>query len=458
MLMAALMGGVPEAVVWHLVGEGAKKGHANPWILFLAFCLLPLEEKLPAPGDKAGWTHHNQEVSKMWKNLSKDEKDVFRDPYFFALANLPDLSNVPGGDDDLPDTDDGDKTPLQHLDQTTNAPQLHVCHGKPAPSTSVATIQKKSFVELRKAHHAFAVICQQYQVTYYLAAVSCGSTEGWTQVFSNNSNFAKWAHDDVKVPQTLSSYIHGQSAAKIVKGPSKPQQPSDERKSRLGKQLNGLVDVIFRGHKFPKCGFPEEEMKERGLSVRLVQKEGSLLSKEELDAGHHRAKGPTIKSWLEDIKNGVFLVERVERTSESGMNKESVPKQQTRKISKQTQSSTQISNATQPQPSTSGTQTTLEPGQGNSQLKRKLQELAKGDPHSQPLKRIKKSKNKNKRRQHADESDTAEESDTSDESDSSTPKGSDTDDNDIDHSDSDLCNWELIKDAFAMTYQVVLFT
>lgn len=87
----------------------------------------------------------------------------------------------------------------------------------------------------------FAVICQQYQVTYYLAAVSCGSTEGWRQVFLNNSAFAKWAHNDVKVPQTLSSYIHGQSAAKIVEGPSKPQQPSDERKSRLGKQLNGLV-------------------------------------------------------------------------------------------------------------------------------------------------------------------------------------------------------------------------
>ncbi|EGG06955.1 uncharacterized protein MELLADRAFT_86211 [Melampsora larici-populina 98AG31] len=283
MLMAALTGGVPEAVVWHLVGEGAKKGHANPWIRFLAFCLLPLEEKLPAPGDKAGWTHHNQEVSKMWKKLSKDEKDVFQDPYFFALANLPDLSNVPGGDNDLPDTDDGDETPLQLLDQTTNAPQvhkltdeeklkyqplfnrlveidkLHVCHGKPSPSTSVATIQKKSFVELRKAPHAFAVIYQQYQVTYYLAAVSCGSTEGWTQVFLSNSNFAKWAHDNVKVPQTLSSYIHGQSAAKIVEGPSKPQQPSDERKSRLGKQLNGLVDAIFRGHKFPKCEFPKKK-------------------------------------------------------------------------------------------------------------------------------------------------------------------------------------------------------
>ncbi|KAH9818019.1 hypothetical protein DFH28DRAFT_926212 [Melampsora americana] len=103
MLMAALMGAVPEILIWNLVGEGAKKGHSNPWICFLAFCPCAPEE---------------------------------------------------------------------------------------------------------------AFCC-------------CLSTEGGTQVFLNNTSFAKWALTDFKVPQTLSFYIHSQSAVKKVKG-SKVWQPSNE--------------------------------------------------------------------------------------------------------------------------------------------------------------------------------------------------------------------------------------
>lgn len=77
-------------------------------------------------------------------------------------------------------------------------------------------------------------------MTYYLAAVSCGSIEGWSQVYSNNTSFAHWALSEGKVPQTMASYMHGMSAVKAVEA-CKPQQPSDERKTRLGRQLNSLA-------------------------------------------------------------------------------------------------------------------------------------------------------------------------------------------------------------------------
>ncbi|KAH9817298.1 hypothetical protein DFH28DRAFT_890079 [Melampsora americana] len=329
MLMAALMGGVPEAVVWKIVGEGSKRGHANPWIRFLAFGRLALEEKLPPRGDKEEWGNRNQRLANIWKGLSKDQKTVFKDPYFFALANLPDLSNLNDEESDEPDTEDFS---FQHLDASTPAPKvhqldeaerlkylpiynelvdipkLHLCHGRPEPTSSVATLQKKSLAELRKAHHNFAVVCQRYQITYYLTAVSCGSTEGWSQVFSNNTAFAQWAMKDAKVPCKFSSYIHGKSISQEIEG-AKYRQPSDERRTQLVHRLNSLVGTVSVGNIFPKVPDPQGEMDRRGWGIRIVQKDGSLLSEDALKQGHRAAKDATIRLWLKDIEEKRFVIE-----------------------------------------------------------------------------------------------------------------------------------------------------
>ncbi|KAH9811113.1 hypothetical protein DFH28DRAFT_1085265 [Melampsora americana] len=292
MLMAALMGGVPEAVIWNIVGEGAKKGNANSWIRFLGFCFLALQEKLPAQADRDDWGNRNKKLAKIWKELSDDERTVFKDPYFFALANLPDLTYVEH--EGLEDQDDD--LDMEHVEASTLPPKvhqlteadrlkyqpifnrivdvakLHVCYGRPDPTSSVESLQKKSLAELRKAHHDFSVVCQRYQVTYYLTAVSCGSYEGWAQTFSNNVSFAEWAEKDAKVPSKFSTYIHGKTVGKEIEG-AKGQQPSDERKTRLGHQLNALVDAVYKGNIFPKKEDPEGEIKDKGWPIRIVQKE-----------------------------------------------------------------------------------------------------------------------------------------------------------------------------------------
>ncbi|EGG03381.1 uncharacterized protein MELLADRAFT_90091 [Melampsora larici-populina 98AG31] len=257
MLMAALMGGLHEVVVWNLVGEGSKKAHFNPWIRFLAFGVEALKEPLPEKADSTGWASRNRKVADLWKALSDDEKDVFQNPYFFALANLPDLSNLPAENDNS-NIEDNDNPTFTHIDGSTVAPQvhplteaekskyepifkrlvdvekLHICHGKPEPTQSIATLQKNSLAALKKAHH------DRYQITYYATAVSCGDIEGWIQTYSNNTLFAKWATDDMKIPGSLSSYVNGKKAAEVIEG-SKVQQPSDERRTRLGRILNELV-------------------------------------------------------------------------------------------------------------------------------------------------------------------------------------------------------------------------
>ncbi|KAH9821189.1 hypothetical protein DFH28DRAFT_883721 [Melampsora americana] len=46
-----------------------------------------------------------------------------------------------------------------------------------------------------------------------------------------------------------------------------------------------------------------------GLAICIVQKEGSLLSKDMLMDGHHLAKDAVVKLWLADIESGKFTVE-----------------------------------------------------------------------------------------------------------------------------------------------------
>ncbi|KAH9821190.1 hypothetical protein DFH28DRAFT_883713, partial [Melampsora americana] len=86
----------------------------------------------------------------------------------------------------------------------------------------------------------FSVVCQRYQITDYLTAVSCGHTEGWSQVVSNNAPFAQWATKDAKVPERFAAYIHGKSVGKENEG-GKTQQPSDKQRTYLGHLLNVLV-------------------------------------------------------------------------------------------------------------------------------------------------------------------------------------------------------------------------
>ncbi|EGG01336.1 uncharacterized protein MELLADRAFT_92582 [Melampsora larici-populina 98AG31] len=266
MLMIALMAGVPEVVIWKLVGLGSKTVKANPWIRFLSFCLKCLGTKMPERNDKDAWVARNQEMAEKWHDLSQDEQDVFKDPYFFALANLPDYSTAVVGNDQGGEGDN-DKNGINtnQFDSTTPAPKvhqlseeekakyqplfeklvnvekLHLSHGKPEKSTSVATLQKRSLVAVRKAHHDFSVICQQHHISYYLTSASCGGVDGWSQTFSNNIKFADWALKTPKIPSKFTTYIHGQEVAKEIE--AKVPQASDERKSRLTHQLNEMFGM-----------------------------------------------------------------------------------------------------------------------------------------------------------------------------------------------------------------------
>lgn len=133
--------------------------------------------EVPNREDKEAWVKRNQEMAEIWHDLGKDQQTIFKDPYFFSLANLPDYSttslpehtnandeNESGVDTSNFDTptvaptvhqlSDEDKAKYQPIfDTLVNVDKVHLCHGKPEPSPSVSTLQKKSLIAIRKAHH-----------------------------------------------------------------------------------------------------------------------------------------------------------------------------------------------------------------------------------------------------------------------------------------------------------------
>ncbi|KAH9815917.1 hypothetical protein DFH28DRAFT_1082160 [Melampsora americana] len=282
-LMIALMAGVPEV-----------KTKANPWIWFLSFCIECL-----------GNPH----------------------PLFFALANLPDYSNTNLESSEVnEDEEDDSRVNVQQFDSTTPAPEvyqlseaekvkyqpifdrlvnvekLHLSHGKPEPAESLVSLQKKSLV-------AFSIVCHRYHIAYYMTTAGCGGVNGWSQTFSNSVSFAHWALETSKIPQTFSTYVHGKDTAKEIE--SKPPQASDERRSRLGTQLNALVDAHVSGMKFPKQDDPFNRIAKKGWPIQIVQKPGALLKRADILKGHQKVTDAVVKLWLKDIENGTFAIESI---------------------------------------------------------------------------------------------------------------------------------------------------
>ncbi|EGG03946.1 uncharacterized protein MELLADRAFT_89771 [Melampsora larici-populina 98AG31] len=338
-LMVALMAGVPEVVIWNLMGFGKYKGKANPWIRFLSFCIKCLGDKLPERDNKDEWVARNQKMADEWAQLSKDEQNIFRDPYFFALAGIPDYSTHVIDTEETVEDDPANGVNVQQFDASTtpatvhqlsesdkekyqpifnklvNVDKVHMCHGKPEPLPSIATLQKRSLLAVRKAHQDFAVICQRNQISYYLTTASCGGVNGWSQTFSNDVDFAKWALDKCHVPTKFANYVHGKDAVQEIK--KKTPQASNARRSQLTMLLNNLMRAHARG--IPKVPDPVSYIQTKRWKVQIVQKPGSSLSSQDLLVGHRKATDSIVKAWIKDIQDKNFVLEAL---SESEINQQ----------------------------------------------------------------------------------------------------------------------------------------
>ncbi|EGG11803.1 uncharacterized protein MELLADRAFT_90762 [Melampsora larici-populina 98AG31] len=441
-LMIALMAGVPEVVIWNLVGFGSKKTKANPWIRFLSFCVKCLGKALPDRDDKDAWVDHNQDMSNKWHTLSKDQKNVFRDPYFFALADLPDYASHDPEEENT-DVDEENGVNVQSFDTVTPAPQVyklsdaekdkyqplfdelvniekvHLCHGKPEPLPTIATLQKKSLIAVKKAHHDFAVVCQQNQIAYYLTTASCGGVDGWSQTYSNDVWFAKWAVDTAQVPQKFSTYIHGKDTAKEIEGSTR--QPSDQGRSLLGKRLNEMLGVHVRGGVFPKKPNPVAAIEAKGWPVKIVQKAGSMLNRCDLDIGHRKVPYAVVKLWSKDIENGNFTIvktgnEQLEDAPNQSESRSTVGKKRKHEALKDTGSKAMQA--------------------GPSESRRRLEELARGDRTQYESRRQKKINKRHKSSRSDSDEDSDEESDKESDENSDEESDKESDENSDEESES----------------------
>ncbi|KAH9818879.1 hypothetical protein DFH28DRAFT_925644 [Melampsora americana] len=276
-LMVALMAGVPKVVMWNLLGDPPK---------------LP---------------NYSNALFAKSEDTETDENDIENGVninHFDSPTPTPKVHIL----------SEEEKNKYQPIfDRLVNVDKVHLCHGKPEPSPSVATLQKRSLLAVRKAHQEFSVVCQQHHISYYLTTASCGGVDGWSQTFSNNIKFADWAHKTPRIPAKFTTYVHGKDVAREIEG--KDKQPSDERKSRLAHQLNQMMDSHIPGKSFPKIVDPVGHMNNKKWPFWIVQKPGSLLKTKDLYLGHRKATDAVIRVWLKDIEDGLFSIEAKENNN-----------------------------------------------------------------------------------------------------------------------------------------------
>ncbi|EGG06548.1 uncharacterized protein MELLADRAFT_86363 [Melampsora larici-populina 98AG31] len=373
MLMAALIGGISETMIWSLVDAGPKKKNKlNCYARFLSFGKEALEVEVPSRNVPAGWGRRNKILRDKWKEKSVDQQMVFRDPFFFALAKLPDLS-LSNEDHVQLEDDNGEIIDNHNPAAQVSAPKIHqLCksdeikyrpiyedlvdvekvhanHGKPESTDSMQTMQLKSLAAFRAAHHDFATVCQRFHIHYHLTALSCDVEDGWNRVLSTDKTFSTWAEENLKLSTKFKYYVHGKVVAQEIE--KKLPQPVDARRGELTRELNKLLinqycvtsttqDVHMPGKIFPKTGNPFEVIADKGWPIRLnLKRPESLLLPEELALGFRDCNDALKKNWLSDIQSGHFTIEKIPASEIITMKRK--PKNKSSKKSKSKSKSTQ---------------------------------------------------------------------------------------------------------------------
>ncbi|EGG12582.1 uncharacterized protein MELLADRAFT_86740 [Melampsora larici-populina 98AG31] len=266
--------------------------------------------------------------------MSIDTGDTgVKDPLFFALAGLPDFSQIsdePFEDDDeefittrnkdpesqvlvpkihpLSEAEEQKYRPL--FNKLVDVDKVHKNLRKPDKTESTATLQRKSLAAFRSAHHDFATVCQRFHIHYHLTAVSCDIDDGWEQAFSTNKTFSEWANKNLKFSTKFKLYVHGKEVAQEIE--KKPPQPVDARRGELTRELNRLMGEHMPGKVFPKSDDPASIIRDKGWPIRLVlSRPASSLLPEELESGFRCCDDSQKKRWLSDIKEGHFFIEKI---------------------------------------------------------------------------------------------------------------------------------------------------
>ncbi|EGG00115.1 uncharacterized protein MELLADRAFT_93769 [Melampsora larici-populina 98AG31] len=461
MLMAALIGGISKTMAHSNAGP-TKKGKLNCYARFLSFGKEALEIELPPRSDQAGWGHRNKKLRDLWKSKSLDEQMVFRDPFFFALAKLPNLSL--SNEEHVTELENDDefnenKNPVAQLvsapkihqlseadelkyrpifDKLVDVDKVHANHGKPESTDSMATMQLKSLAAFQAAHHGFATVCQRFHIHYHLTALSCDVEDGWNRVLSTDKTFSTWADDNLKLTTKFKYYVHGKAVAQEIE--KKQPQPVDARRGELTRELNKLLNVHMPGKIFPKSGNPYEIIEAKGWPIRLNLKPECSLLPEELAMGFRDCNDALKKKWLTDIQTGHFTIEKIPASEMIPTKRQQKHKSSKKQKSKSTQPHAASPINTQEQTQDQGTsaQGLSQPSQTQTLSDRT--QLQKGDLSK--TKKTKKSKKSAKKVRQDDDESSETEPDES-EPDESEPDESEPDESEPDESEPDESEPEL---------------
>ncbi|KAA1131889.1 hypothetical protein PGTUg99_032493 [Puccinia graminis f. sp. tritici] len=264
-------------------------------------------------------------MGKAWDLLTDDEKEVFGSRVFQHF------SKIPCGYDDEEDDDDtsGQLTP-EEIGLYEPLYQLLVNHEKVKAFTAnrpesegqnTGEVYKKALKNVLKLNSELYTTSNMYNTTYYLlSATRAPGINSFCKEYSNDPAWLALAEKRWNSKETFEAYSHGRqiqaSLEDIEGGPasSKPLREGDTLKKKLRAALNRLLANALRLPKatFRKNADPAKSILEKDSELRIVQSEGSRLSKDALLLGFEKMQKLDKEKWMADIESGHFKIEKVQ--------------------------------------------------------------------------------------------------------------------------------------------------
>ncbi|KAH9816428.1 hypothetical protein DFH28DRAFT_1081765 [Melampsora americana] len=318
----------------------SSENPTNGYDRWRSYGKLCLEQPMTKNRQSQPLVSRNVIVGTEWSNLNADEKAVFGAPLFFALAGLPDYSDMKTGNGQNQSTSA----------TTPNGPTVHKLNereearyrpiferlvdmervtAKQGEAFDEADHRRKALHALEKVHHHIATASDKHDWAYYFLAASAhqsskGGKLGWSKFFTSHPAAGDYVEREADFASTFSAYVQGLSAKDRMERYSssdkknkatRVQAPSDRVKIDLGNTLVDMLTAVL-GQK-PTLGFPRGEnpndvLKTRRIPAKLVQHPGHALPAALLSAGFNKMNADGRLLWQEDIKNGLFTIEATE--------------------------------------------------------------------------------------------------------------------------------------------------
>ncbi|KAH9806807.1 hypothetical protein DFH28DRAFT_1160538 [Melampsora americana] len=322
-------------------GDVASHQDTNAYIHYREFAKRAHSPAMPHPDDpsisqKLG--DYNRATGDGWSGLNADQRAVFDHDMLLALAGVPDLTEDDFESEDEENENGDGEIPIPQVTQLTDEEETRyrpiyeelvdhhkvvAKYGSDVPGMSDAKFTRRSLRCIQKYQRNLIADSVRHEFDFWLIASSSvppiePGTLTWCKVTTSLPVMTKWVTQKANFPTIFGAVSQGTSLMQAISNATgshviKPQprkNRSDKEKVELGQALVDLLAKAGGRPSMPRGPNPGKTLAARkDRPIRIVQLEGSSLTKEDLEKGFTNMNASGRRRWKKDLDAKLFRFE-----------------------------------------------------------------------------------------------------------------------------------------------------